>query len=477
MFDELATFVTRYRRWLIGLSIAVSLGCAATYPQLEFDFSPQQFFHTDSKLGKFRDEFARTFAREDNLMLVAIEGDDVFEPRVLGTLRNLTLELQSLETVERADSVATFRIPRPGGGPGELTVEPLLEQTIRTRPDGTDRPVPDASAEKLASLAEREPLVHGRFVSKDGRAAAILVWLDREIQAVQKLRDAIDAIEGRLEKHPLPDGYDYRLGGVPPLRVEIVSSLQAEQSLFIPLNALIFVLVLWFLFRRPAGVVLPLGVVVMAVSGTVAMLVATGSSIDIVSNVLPTLIFVIGIADSIHMVTRHAQAAQTGLDRVEAAREAVRHTGFACLMTSTTTAVGFISLVTADSALLVDFGWQAAAGVMLAYVFTLFFLPAGLASMQPVQSTPGGNSGSSDSIQRGLTGLARRVLARPRITVAAGLTIAIGFGVAAYQWVRIDEKLMSVFQRNHPAYRDVEFMEQKFGGFLPVEVSISSPKR
>ncbi|MFB6373205.1 MAG: hypothetical protein ABEN55_08850, partial [Bradymonadaceae bacterium] len=293
MYRLLGKLIVRYRYAVLPIVVGIALGCVYFAPQLQFNFSPQQFFHTDSDLGGFREQFADTFGREDNLLVVAVTGGDVFAPRALGTLRNATLAVREAEAVQRAESIATFGLPRSGESPGSLSVDPLLAQTIAQTDAGGAEPIDAEIAEKLRNLAMNEPLARGRLVDNQGRSAVILIWLYDQIQQVSTLRTAI------------------------------VESLQHEQVTFLPLTGLIFLITLYLLFRRPSGVVLPIAVVLMAVAATITLMVWTNSGINIVNNVLPTVIFIIGIADSIHLLARQAEAHERGADHLEAVREMV----------------------------------------------------------------------------------------------------------------------------------------------------------
>lgn len=476
MYRRLGQFVVGHRTWLLPSLGLLAVACAAFIPQLTFSFTPEQFFQTDSDLGEYREEFASTFSREDNLTAIVVSGGDVFEPDVLGTIRDVTLELRESPPVDRAESIATFPVPRAGDGPGSMSVEPLLPQRPSAESGDRDDGVDPALARRLETLAMDEPLVRKRLVGESGRSSVILAWLDRQIQEVSELKRAETQIRAELEDHPLPEDLEYTVGGVPPLRIQIIDALRSEQVWFIPLTGAVYLVVLLLLFRRPSGVVLPIAVVLMAVAATVAVLVATDSSLNVVNNVLPTIIFIIGIADSIHMLTRHAEEVDSGRSGKKAAERTVEITGFACLMTSTTTAIGFLSLVWANTDILKNFGWQAAAGVMLAYFFTLFFLPAGLSFMRPVdrRATP-----EDDSEWQPLEGTvmigARRVLAHPWKFVVGSLGVCALAGWSA-TWVDIDATLLEVFRKGHPSYATTNMIEKQFGGFLPFEVSLESDR-
>ena len=475
MYAWLAQKILEYRTWILGTILLVVLACAATVPFLGFDFTPQQLFQSTSTAGEYRETFAERFGREDNLMVIMVEGGDVFNPEVLETMRSVTHELRGVDTVDSADSVTTFEIPRSGDSPGTMSVEPVLDQPTADRQAGDITP---EQADKLRDVALSEPLVAGRLVSTDGELGVVLAWLDRDIQDAKDIKNNVKTVESILDRHPLPDGYNWEIGGIPGLRANIMDSLKTEQLTFLPVTGLIFIIVLTWLFRRTSGVVLPMGTVLIAVLGTVALLVATDHSINIVNNVLPTLIFVIGISDSIHMLTRDAEETEQGRDRDESVKATVRHTGLACLLTSTTTSVGFFSLLAADTEILQDFGWEAGAGVMFAYIGTLFFLPAALSYLKPVKRRATADSDEEDEplLEGFMVHTGERLLRHPYMVITGSMVFLAGFVFMATK-VEIDTTLLEVYEESHPYYKTTKTLESELGGFLPIEVSLEAESK
>ncbi|MBA2661784.1 MAG: MMPL family transporter [Bradymonadaceae bacterium] len=484
MFRILADFILHYRVTLLASVAILFVASSALLPSLQFDFTPQQLFrssHDDDRNAVYRESFAARFGREDNLIAVLVDGPDIFRPDVLATLRDLTFDLRYLEHIKDAQSVATVAIPRPGSEPGAMTVDPIVGDLLAgAGHDGLSRPVRGppveaALAEKLAELAGGEPLIAGRLASADRQTSLVLAWIGDEVQDINVLKAVVGALKESLTLYPLPEGYTYRVSGIPALRVEIVDNLRREQLTFIPMTGFVYLLVLLFLFRRPSGVLLPLGTVAFAVTATMAIMVLTDFPINIINNILPPLIFIIGISDSIHMLTRQAEEIEHGMSPIEATRSMIRHAGGACLLTTTTTAVGFLSLISADTEILKNFGWQAGLGVMLAYAGTLFFLPAALTYMRPARRVKFSATGDRQTplLEKFLTGTGSSLLDRPWTVLTVSLLIALGFGVMGTR-VNIDTTILEVFHESHPAHIATRHIEEKLGGILPVEISLEA---
>ncbi|MEM1348334.1 MAG: efflux RND transporter permease subunit, partial [Myxococcota bacterium] len=342
-------------------------------------------------------------------------------------------------------------------------------------------------ADALRGFASREPLLQGQAVSSDGTVATVLMWIRDDVQEAVLIERFDDLLHQELERVELPRGVRVELGGIPRVRVDVVRSLRREQIVFIPVTAALFFVLLFWLFRRPAGAILPLITVGIAVISVIAVMILLGKPINIINNILPVMLFVIGISDSVHMLTRQAEEMEQGHDKREAIRRMIAHTGAACLLTSTTTAVGFASLVIADTDILKDFGWEAALGVMFAYVATLLFLPSAMSYLRPVVRAKRDDTATLDPmnqedmagapfIERGTVALGRAVLDNPVLTIVVCLVVTAGFVWQASK-VEIDTTLLEIYNEDHPTVATTKLMEDKLGGTLPVEVSVAYSER
>ena len=85
--------------------------------------------------------------------------------------------------------------------------------------------------------------------------------------------------------------------------------------LFIPVCLVMVVVVSYLMFRNIQGVVLPLVSVMFIVIWGLGILHLCGGKIDVLTNSLPILVMIIGVADSIHLLGRYDEEIQRGLTR------------------------------------------------------------------------------------------------------------------------------------------------------------------
>ncbi len=91
--------------------------------------------------------------------------------------------------------------------------------------------------------------------------------------------------------------------------------------------------------------------------------------------ILPVLLSLVGLTDGVHLMVQIRKLRAEGLSEREAARLALHEVGYACMLTSLTTAIGFGSLGLAHKVWVQDFGWCSVLGVFLTFVSVISIIP------------------------------------------------------------------------------------------------------
>jgi len=138
-----------------------------------------------------------------------------------------------------------------------------------------------------------------------------------------------------------------------------------------------------FMFRTLAAVLLPMAVVIASASWIMATMVLTGQQVNMLSVALPTLMLVIGIADGVHLLAYYFQRRVAGEGADMAVRQTFVKLGWACVLTSVTTSIGFASLAVARLETVRNFGLLAAVGIGFAFIANILLIPIGLSWLRP----------------------------------------------------------------------------------------------
>ena len=445
-----AEALVRYRVVILVGAVLLLLGSgAASAAWLRIDFTPQRIFESQGDEFAYLELVQKEFGHEDDLLLVHVHvPDGVLTPAGVDLLRRLHERLQAVPSIEGVDDLTTAWAVRRGRGP-----TPLLG--------------PDADLAEVSSTALADPLLAGRFLSRDGRAALVVAHVEEGRDRYDDLAPPVAACDEIVRTLELPPGAELSVTGVPIARVRIAQRLMEDQATFFPICAVLFLVILWFMFRDLRAVLLPLFAVGFAIAYTTGFLAVSGQPIDIINNVLPVLIFVIGISDAIHLLVRYRHELESGKPQQEALSVTVRHLMAACFLTSFTTAVGFGSLAAAKIQILVRFGLSAAVGVMIAYVVVVVLVPAVLSMWGPTLS-PAGRA-TDLKIQDFSEGLGRWVAAhRWAVLILGGLALIAAGGLASQ--VREENNIYEAFPSDSPLVIANERLERDFMGIVPISL-------
>lgn len=435
--------------WLALLAGALA-GSALSASQLAFDFTPQYLFESDDADFVDLERLQAAFGRQDGLIAVVALAPDVLAEPVVSWLGDFTARLQALEGVSSASGLPQVYVSQPG-----LPL-PIPVLTL-------------ASGEPLRSVVRAHPLIVGRVVSADLTATLVMVEIDSRRMSFEDLAPVVQRIQVALQQEQLPAGVQLKAAGVPLVRVEIVERMKRDQLTFMPLCGGIFMLLLWGLFRDARAMVVPLSAVAVSVLLLVGVMGAAGESINILNNVFPTLIFVIGISDAIHLIYRYREELAQGRDREKALHNTVRHLAVACFLTSFTTAIGFASLGVAEMDILRRFGIWAALGLMLAYVVTVVVVPLIFSFLDPL--LPAGAVAADRWARRLGLRLAGVVLRYPRTILVVGVVVVGGFALVGSQ-VRVTNNLYEAFSPDDPLVEANQHLERHFNGGVPFSILV-----
>ncbi|MFT4704118.1 MAG: putative RND superfamily exporter protein [Bradymonadia bacterium] len=428
------------------------------------EFSPQALFTTFEEQAIIDERFAETFGETENAALFVIEAEDVLQRDVLEYIKELAESLQGRDYVDRVESIATSALPRPGGsqgGVGELRVDAPLA--------GDD--ISDEQVQELRAALQTSRLFDNTLISESRRVAVIAVFLGDGLGEMAVLLPAMQEMYGDLEARPPPEGVRVQLTGIPHIRVFVVDGIVQDQLRMIPIASVLCLFILWMSFRWWPGVVLPAAAVATTLVFTLAGMSIVGEPINIINNILPVLLIVIGISDAIHLVSRYGEERRDGIEKREAIINTMATMTTACFLTSFTTSIGFASLVVSHTDILRRFGVTCAFAVMIAYGVTILLLPVALTWVKPPPKAM--NDERDGWFERVSVSTMRLVLAYPKPVLAVSVFV-IGGAIVLGLRVPIDTFLMETFPEDSEVYAQNELLERELNGMLPIEVSLRS---
>lgn len=467
-FERLTTWLSKYRLFITLIIAFFSIFSIYSAFQIRADFTVQELFFDDQNERNFLKDFRQRFGPDDDTIIVVVKGNQLDNTAALEEISSLTNRLKHLSSIRDVISLTTISdLGDPNLG------------TIDTRPIYHSIPDDSATLEKLKTRALNSPLISKKILAPSGQMSLIIAKLKKGLIRAKEMEIGVIDVEKLIASFQKRSILNYQLIGVPIVRTELVRMIRNDQLFFLPLSTLISSFLLIFLYRRLSGLLIPLTTVGLAVSYTLALLNLFNYPLDILNNILPILIMVYGIADAVHMLTRYHEEIDKSKDNQQpfsekkefATRIMMRHLGVACLLTSTTTAVGFLSLSSSKLSIMQRFGIFASSGIMIAYLVSLFIVPIGIDLLIKKEEKRKKTPQHWIWIDRLLNSVSNFVIAYPKRILIIAIGMALVF-VYLGSHVKVDNFLLGSLKKDHPIAIATREVNEELRGVVNMQIAI-----
>ncbi len=489
-FEHFSDLITTHRFKTLFLMLAMVLALAMNLPKITMDTSTEGFLYPDDPQILMYNDFRNQFGRDEKI-IVAVKTKDVFDPKFLKKLFALHSELESeLPYIKEVNSLKNAR--KTTGSADALIVEDLFVDGIPN----------DAEAmEKIKAYALNNRIYENLYLSEDASFTTIMITTntytsvgnevgvdddlggfddmqeavsDEQLPfiSVQETNELILKLEKIIDKYRADDFVIYDAGS-PIVTKNLQSTLIADMSKFILYVIATISFLLFVMFRRLSGIVLPLVVVILTLLATVGSMALAGAPITSMTQILPSLLLAVGVGASVHLLAMFYHKYDEIGDKKKAIAYALGHSGLAIVMTSVTTAASLSSFSISDIQPVANLGIFSSLGVMLALVLTLVFLPVMLAIL-PIKVKE--NAEETHGLLDDLTvWIADVSIKYRRSIVAASLIVIIG-SIALASQMQFSHNPLHWFKADNSVRINTEVIDHELKGSISIEVVLDTHK-
>jgi uncharacterized protein len=341
--------------------VVLIVGAVFGIDRIKIDDSLSQLFRSNTKEFHQYEEVTKRFPAEEFDALVVVEGKNLLARDNLEKLRDFVTDLQLVDGTRGLVSLFSARqAPAPGKLPAALFPNEL--------PQGPDYA-------KFIETVKANEIIRGKLLSDDGTLALIVLSLEPDVVASNKLGATVGEIR-KLIKQDLGDtGLNVELSGVPVMQLEIRNAVERDGLTYNILGILAGCVIAIIFFRKISFMV------VAAFPPMIAILLALGGlgwanfNLNMFLNVMTPLIMVISFSDSMQLTFAARDRLIAGQDKYTAFKNAVLVVGPACVLTHGTAGISFIALQFSDSDLIRKFGEAGLAATIIALLTVLSLVP------------------------------------------------------------------------------------------------------
>ncbi|MEO6782387.1 MAG: MMPL family transporter, partial [Bradyrhizobium sp.] len=294
-------------------------------------------------------------------VLVVVEGKTLLQRDNLEKLRDLVTDLQLVDGTRGLISLFSARqAPAPGKLPAALFPPDL--------PQGADY-------DQFIETVKSNEIIRGKLLSDDGTLALIVLSLEPDVVASNKLSKTVGDIRKLMAQDLAGSGLTAELSGVPVMQLEIRNAVERDGLTYNILGILAGCIIAIIFFRKISFMVVaafpPMIAILLALGG----LGWAGFNLNMFLNVMTPLIMVISFSDSMQLTFAARDRLIAGQDKYAAFRNAVYVVGPACVLTHGTAGISFIALQFSDSDLIRKFGEAGLAATIIALIAVLSLVP------------------------------------------------------------------------------------------------------
>ena len=370
-FKDVLQFNLAKRWFVIGFFILISLLAATQLPKLRFDFSPDAMLEFSDEEIAYQHSFEEKYGSNSNLFLLVFSApESIVNAKSLADLRDLTERVETVDGISGAYSLS--KVPDSSDAGARALLRGKLPDLI---PDGELSP---DQVEKIASRVETSDLLRGNLISANGQHALITISLPEDNASPEAFMPVFREIEAKIDQWR-SDGergaYAISYGGLPYIRAMTVDTMKREQLHLWPVVGLLYVIAMIVIFKSFWQAIMPLACIGCVILWSISIMVINDMPVTMINNTLPLLILVIGVTNGIYIIFRILDERRKGKDKTKAIVDGVYRMALASLLTTSTTSIGFGSLLVAKAKILNGFGFITALAVMFIYVAIIFFMP------------------------------------------------------------------------------------------------------
>ncbi len=464
MWQVIVRIILRYR-----LLILISIGILTVFfgylgSHIKMSYEMASMLPDDDPINIEYQKFRKQFGQDGSVIFVAIKDPDLFKLDHFQTWYDLTNEVEHIHGVEGVVSAAhAFSLVR-NDSLKKFDFKPILP----------GRPVSQAEVDSAKNVLYSLPLYNGRLFNKATDVNLMMITLDKmvinskeRIPLVRNIKDAVDKYGGKYH-------IQIHYSGLPYIRTVTSKMIQNELLLFTLMALVIASILLFILFKSFRAVFFAMLVVIVAVIWALGTVVIFGYQITILTGILPPLLIVIGVENSIFLLNKYLSEFREHGNKMKALSRMISRIGNANLLTNATTAVGFAAFIITGNQLLVEFGIIAALNIFLIYLLSLFMLPI-LFSFFPEPREKHLKHLEKGIISRFLDRVVIIVQTRrPVIYIITGTLVIAGiYGITK---LKTTGNIVDDISKDDILYKDLIFMEQNFKGVMPLEITIDTKK-
>lgn len=497
--ENFAKFIVLNRWKLITLVFVLTAIFGYSAKDMKTDNSIEIWLKQNDPSLTFYNKFKNDFGNEE-FLIISIDSKTIFTPDGIKLISKTSSQLKKLNGIKDVTSLATtFK---------EKLNQPYFKKLLSQNKNGSKQ----TTLEMFKNEILNDKLYVNNLISKNGNTTAIIALVDnvskvtenkkaREENLTEFRRDLVKEVrkiitanfssiatplihttepntdkQSFLDKIPflntpvqLPEST--HLAGPSAVNAELDRMSQKDLALFIPLMFCVSLIVLIILFRKAAAILLPISIIALCNVWTMGTFALAGNSMNMISGIITPVIFIITLANSIHIINYHYINLSKNPTKPNLVINTIKNIGTPCFFTCVTTAIGFASLMASDVAPVRITGAFTSIGIMFSFFISTVLIISIFSFFSQKTANPKKRA-SDDKITNSILDKITNLVSKYPWRVITITIIVVGISTCGMFKLKVESDLLKMFPNDSEILISNNHIEQHLTGLLPLEVVI-----
>ena len=363
----IASLILRNRITFLIIIALITTLLALQWKYIRFTFTEANMLPDDHQVNLEYKHFLSKFGEEGNLILLAIDGDSIYTPKILNKWNSLSHKLQNFKQIDAVISIGELPILVKDTASEKFVTHKFITKEISSQKE--------ADSIKT-TLCERLPFYESLIYNKETGTLQTAVYMNKEIVNTKERKDfIINDLIPIIEQFEQETNLKVHTSGMPYIRTLSAQNIMDEIGLFIVAALLSTSLIFFFFFRSLRAMFISMSVVSIAVMWAFGFLGLFNYEITILTGLIPPLVIVIGIPNCVFLINKYQQEINKHGNQAKSLIRVIRNVGNVTLLTNLTTAIGFATFIFTESTLLKEFGIIASINIVSIFILSLLIIP------------------------------------------------------------------------------------------------------
>ena len=465
MWRGLAHTIIRFRLPLL-LVILVTTGIMGYFARdLELSYNYVETVPANDPEMIYYKNFRDQFGEDGNLIAIGMKDSSIYQIENFRKFEDLSEAITQVEGVKEVIALPLLQRLIKDTENKKFSIEPIFE------------PFPESQAtlDSLLQEAKKIKFYSDQILNTENGATLLLIFLDKEIINTSERQELISSIQDLGKEFSTATEIDLHYAGLPFIRTVFNMKIREELKVFLILSIIITALILLLFFRSWDAVVFPIIIIGIMVVWSLGTMVLLGYKMTILTGLIPPIIVVIGIPNSIYLLNKYHQEYSSHGNKTLALSYVIRKIGVVTLMTNFTTAVGFLVLATTKIVILKEFGIVAGINILATFLASIIIIPS-VFSYLPEPNSRRLKHLKFKPLNLALTSL-DLLVHRHKYSVFTVVLIVSVVSVLGLMKLKPLAYFVDDLPEESVEIQDLLFFERNFSGIMPLEIVVDTQKK